>query len=287
MVSKIFSPCSRWEERLGVDSSPLSLPLLQHLVNPTRYEQQRFQPFPPLPQPSKAGGKVSLTDRWAYLKHVLLTYRLSTVEQLSRIKPDRNMSTEHVMILIDLLIQLIKCLGRSEREVQRISTHNYLREFKLLMRQMFWIGRYDPSVMEESMLELKHHIYARDRVDEIDRLNFDRQIHELTLERDQLKQQVTTTTKTRRTRSFGFSFAVRRVENDVSGNRRRMFETSGDERRRLGGINEETRRIRRGTSETDRAESNRRAKRFDRAARFSPVGTFVVFFSSKKWTENI
>ena len=132
-----------------------------------------------------------MTDRWAYLKHVLLAYRLSTVEQLSRIKPERNMSNEHVMILIDLLIQLTICLARSEREQERISQHNYLREFKLLMRQMFWIGRYDPSVMEESMLELKHHIYARDHLEEIDRLTYDRQIHEMTIERDQLKQQVT------------------------------------------------------------------------------------------------
>nr|ACI90338.1 hypothetical protein [Philodina roseola] len=179
----------RYENKYGFEDI---LTVLDHLVNPSRYENQRFQPFPPLPQPTKTGGKVSLTDRWAYLKHVFLTYRLSTVEQLSRIKPERNMSNEHVMILIDLLIQLTKLIGRSEREQERISTHNYLREFKLLMRQMFWIGRYDPSVMEESMLELKHHIYSRDRVEIIDRLKYDRQIHEKTIERDQLKQQFDT-----------------------------------------------------------------------------------------------
>lgn len=100
------------------------------------------------------------------------------------------MSNEHVMILIDLLTQLTKSLVQSDKERVRIGRHNYLREFKFLMRQMFWIGRYDPSVMEESMIELKHQIYARDRLEIIDRLKFDRQINEKTIERDQLKQQV-------------------------------------------------------------------------------------------------
>ena len=135
---------------------------------------------------------MSLTDRWAYLKHVLLTYRLSTVDQLSRIKPERSMSNEHMMIMIELLIQLTTCIIKSEREEERISSSNYLREFKLLLRQMFWIGRYDPSVMEESMHELKHHIYAKDKLEVVDRLKHDKQMSEMTIERDQLKVQVKT-----------------------------------------------------------------------------------------------
>jgi hypothetical protein len=143
-----------------------------------------------VPQPMKAGGKVSLTDRWAYLKHVLLTYRLSTVEQLSRIKPERNMSNEHVMIMMELLIQLTRCIRKSEREQERITSNNYLREFKLLMRQMFWIGRYDSSVMKESMNELKQHVFAKDRVDMIDRTQYDKQMQHMINEHEQLKQQV-------------------------------------------------------------------------------------------------
>ena len=135
-------------------------------------------------------GKVSLTDRWAYLKHVLLTYRLSTPEQLTRIKPERTMSNDHIMILFELLIQLITCMIKSEREQERILGNNYLREFKLLMRQMFWIGRYDPGVMEESMYELRHHIYARDNLEIVDKLKYEKQMNEMTAERDQLKQQV-------------------------------------------------------------------------------------------------
>ncbi|CAF3603057.1 unnamed protein product [Rotaria sordida] len=165
------------------------LTVLDHLANPSRYEDQRFQPFPPAPQPNKPGGKVSLTDRWAYLKHVLLTYRLSTIEQLTRIKPERAMSNENIMIMIDLLIQLIKCIIKSEHEQKRILENNYLREFKLLMRQMFWIGRYDPAVMEESMYELRHHIYAKDKLEIIDKLKHEKQMNEMIIERDQLKQQ--------------------------------------------------------------------------------------------------
>ncbi len=133
---------------------------------------------------------MSLTDRWAYLKHVLLTYRLSTNEQLTRIKPERSMSNENVMIMIELLIQLTTCIIKSEREQKRILGNNYLKEFKLLMRQMFWIGRHDPAVMEESMYELRHHIYAKDNLEIIDKLKHEKQINEMIIERDQLKQQV-------------------------------------------------------------------------------------------------
>ena len=131
-----------------------------------------------------------MTDRWAFLKHVLLTYRLSTSEQLARIKPERNMSNEHISIMIELLIQLIACIIKSEREQKRILGNNYLREFKVIMRQMFWIGRYDPAVMEESMYELRHHIYAKDNLEIVDKLKHEKQMNEMTQERDQLKQQV-------------------------------------------------------------------------------------------------
>jgi hypothetical protein len=100
------------------------------------------------------------------------------------------MSNEHIMIMIELLIQLITCIIKSEREQERILGNNYLREFKLLMRQMFWIGRHDPAVMEESMYELRHHIYAKDNLEIVDKLKYDKQMNEMTIERDQLKQQV-------------------------------------------------------------------------------------------------
>lgn len=131
-----------------------------------------------------------MTDRWAYLKHVLLTYRLSTSEQLTRIKPERTMSTENIMTMLELLIQLCTCIIKSEREQQRISGNNYLREFKLLMRQMYWIGRHDPAVMEESMYELRQHIYAKDNLEVVDKLKHDKHMGEMSVERDQLKQQV-------------------------------------------------------------------------------------------------
>ena len=157
------------------------------MTNPSRYVNHRFQPFPPLPQPSKPGGKVSLTDRWAYLKQVLLIYRLSTVEQLSRIKPERNMAHDHLIVMMEYLIQLTTCLLKSQQEQERIAAHHYLSEFKSLMRQMFWIGRHDPSVMEEAMEELRHHINGKEK---IDRLEHEKQINERTIDRDQLKEQV-------------------------------------------------------------------------------------------------
>jgi hypothetical protein len=100
------------------------------------------------------------------------------------------MSNENVMIMIELLIQLTTCIIKSEREQKRILGNNYLKEFKLLMRQMFWIGRHDPAVMEESMYELRHHIYAKDNLEIIDKLKHEKQINEMIIERDQLKQQV-------------------------------------------------------------------------------------------------
>lgn len=160
------------------------------MTNPARYESQRFPPFPPLPQPTKPGGKISLTDRWAYLKQVLLLYRLSNLEQLTRIKPERAMAHDHIMIMIELLIQLTTCVLKSQQEQERIATNNYLSEFKLLMRQMFWIGRHDPVVMEESMYELRQHVYAKDKLDIVDRVKHEKQMNEMTAERDQLKQQV-------------------------------------------------------------------------------------------------
>jgi hypothetical protein len=112
------------------------------------------------------------------------------MEQLTRIKPERTMSNENIMIMIELLIQLITCIIKSEREQERTLGNNYLREFKLLMRQMFWIGRHDPVVMEESMYELRHHIYAKENLEIVDKLKYEKQINEMIIERDQLKQQV-------------------------------------------------------------------------------------------------
>jgi len=100
------------------------------------------------------------------------------------------MSNENIMIMIELLIQLITCIIKSEREQERTLGNNYLREFKLLMRQMFWIGRHDPVVMEESMYELRHHIYAKENLEIVDKLKYEKQINEKIIERDQLKQQV-------------------------------------------------------------------------------------------------
>lgn len=162
----------------------------KHLTNPSRYSNHRFQPFPPLPQPTKPGGKVSLTDRWAYLKQILVIYRLATLDQLTRIKPERSMANDQVMVLLELLIQLATCLLKSHQEQERICGNHYLSEFKVLMRQMFWIGRHDPSVMEEAMHELRHHVYAKDNLEVIDRLQHEKQMNEKTLERDHLKQQV-------------------------------------------------------------------------------------------------
>ncbi|CAF0860860.1 unnamed protein product [Adineta ricciae] len=165
------------------------LTVLDQLTNPSRYEVHRFQPFPPLPQPTKAGGKLSLSDRWGYLKQVALLYRLSTVDQLTRIKPERTMAHDHMIIILELLIQLATCVLKSQQEQERIATNHFLSEFKLLMRQMFWIGRHDPSVMEESMYELRRHVYAKDNLDVVDRLQHEKQMNEMTTERDQLKEQ--------------------------------------------------------------------------------------------------
>lgn len=124
------------------------------------------------------------------MKQVLLYYRLSNLEQLTRIKPERVMAHEHMMIMTELLIQLVTCVLKSQQEQERIASNNYLIEFKSLMRQMFWIGRHNPAVMEESMYELRHHIYAKDNLEVVDRLKHEKQMTEMTAERDQLKQQV-------------------------------------------------------------------------------------------------
>lgn len=124
------------------------------------------------------------------MKQVFLHYRLSTNEQLTRIKPERTMAHEHIVILFELFIQLATCVLKSQREQERIATNNYLTEFKILMRQMFWIGRHDPSVMEESMYELRRHVYEKDQLEIVDRLQHEKQMSAMTIERDQLKQQV-------------------------------------------------------------------------------------------------
>jgi len=100
------------------------------------------------------------------------------------------MAHDHIIILIELFIQLATCVLKSQQEQERIAANNYLTEFKLLMRQMFWIGRHDPAVMEESMYELRRHVYAKDNLEIVDRLQHEKQMNEMTIERDQLKQQV-------------------------------------------------------------------------------------------------
>lgn len=110
------------------------------------------------------------------------------------------MAHDHIIILLELLIQLATCVLKSQQEQERIAANNYLTEFKVLLRQMFWIGRHDPSVMEESMYELRRHAYAKDNVEIVDRLQHEKQMNELTIERDQLKHQV----KTKTLRFFSF-----------------------------------------------------------------------------------
>lgn len=100
------------------------------------------------------------------------------------------MSNDHISIMIELLIQLSACIIKSEHEQKRILGNNYLREFKVIMRQMFWFGRYNPAIMEESMYELRHHIYAKDNLEIVDKLKHDKQMNDMSIERDQLKQQV-------------------------------------------------------------------------------------------------
>ena len=112
------------------------------------------------------------------------------MEQLGRIKPERTMSHDHLIILLELFIQLATCVLKSAQEQERIAVNNYLTEFKVLMRQMFWIGRHDPSVMEESMYELRRHVYEKDHLEIVDRLQHEKQMNEKTIERDQLKEQV-------------------------------------------------------------------------------------------------
>ena len=102
------------------------------------------------------------------------------------------MAHDHVIIMIELLTQLTTCVLKSQQEQERIATNHFLSEFKLMMRQMFWIGRHDPSVMEESLYELRRHVYAKDNLDVVDRLQHEKQMTEMTADRDQLKGQVST-----------------------------------------------------------------------------------------------
>lgn len=256
---------------------------VQHLTNPVRFERQRFQPFPPAPQPNKPGGKVSLTDRWAYLKLVLLTYRLSSVDQLARIKPDRSMSNEHTMVLLELLIQLVNCLKKSEEEQNRILRNNFIREFKLIMRQMFWVGRYDPSVMKEAMLELKHHVYAKDKLEIVDRTKHEKFLQQTTIERDQLKQQVDRNRKGKFSSERVFSlFSVRKFEKNSNRTRKRNESINQFERKRYQTTQQKTGRIRRGTSKTCRTDANRRTKRFFRRSSRENFAIFFLRFASKR-----
>jgi hypothetical protein len=100
------------------------------------------------------------------------------------------MTHDHIIILLELFIQLTTCVLKSQQEQERIASNNYLTEFKLLMRQMFWIGRHNPSVMEESMFELRRHVDEKDHLEIIDRLQYEKQMNEMIIERNQLKQQV-------------------------------------------------------------------------------------------------
>ena len=100
------------------------------------------------------------------------------------------MAHEYIIILFELFIQLATCVLKSQREQERIAANNYLTEFKVLMRQMFWIGRHDPSVMEESMYELRRHAYEKDQLEIVNRLQHEKQMNTMTIERDQLKHQV-------------------------------------------------------------------------------------------------
>jgi len=115
---------------------------------------------------------------------------------------------DHTIILIELLIQLTTCVLKSQQEQERILANNYLSEFKLLMRQMFWIGRHNPSVMEESMYELRRHVYVKDNLEIVDRLQHEKQINEMTIERDQLKQQV----KKKRKNFFSYIYILFKFE---------------------------------------------------------------------------
>ncbi|CAF3277452.1 unnamed protein product [Rotaria socialis] len=216
----------RYDTKYGFEDI---LTVLDQLTNPSRYEAHRFQPFPPLPQPSKPGGKISLTDRWAYLKQVLLAYRLSNLDQLTRIKPERVMAHEHIMIMIELLIQLVTCVLKSQQEQERISTNNYLTEFKVLMRQMFWIGRHSPVVMEESMHELRHHIYAKDNLEVVDRLKHEKQMNEMTVERDQLKCECDQLKATRNELENDCTTLTTSNENDIIEFTRKQEESSDEQ----------------------------------------------------------
>ena len=97
--------------------------------------------------------------------------------------------------MFELLIQLATCVLKSHQEQERITSNHYLSEFKLLLRQMFWIGRHDPSVMEEAMHELRHHVYAKDNLEVVDRLQHEKHMQAKSSERDQLKAQVTNSNK--------------------------------------------------------------------------------------------
>ena len=128
------------------------------------------------------------------------------------------------MIMLELLSQLATCVIKSEQEQERIVRNNYLREFKLLMRQMFWIGRHNPSVMEEAMHELRHHFYSKDNREMIDRCKHEKQMNELTVDRDRLRQQVARESRGQRRLflqiAFSSMFSRRRTTNTNTNVRR-------------------------------------------------------------------
>ena len=168
-----------------------------------------------------------------------------------------------MMIMMELLIQLTTCIIKSEREQERISSSNYLREFKLLMRQMFWIGRYDPSVMEESMHELKHHIYAKDKVEVVDRLKHEKQMSEMTIERDQLKLQVKNANCLTLCDRFDVDiFSVWCTEKYLQWTRTGMSSANNEQWNRSEWPDTKAGRVRRRTGESDWTDPNRRTERY-------------------------
>ena len=136
------------------------------------------------------------------------------------------------MIMLELLIQLATCLIKSEQEQERILRNNYLREFKLLMRQMFWIGRHNPSVMEEAMHELRHHFYSKDNREMIDRCKHEKQMNDMLFDRDRLRQQVTRGGYEGNLACHFQSLVVRRSQSSVRRTGTGMYDADCSERTR-------------------------------------------------------
>lgn len=151
------------------------------------------------------------------------------------------------------------------------------------MRQMFWVGRYDPSVMKEAMLELKHHVYAKDKLEIVDRTKHEKFLQQTTIERDQLKQQVDRNRKGKFSSERVFSlFSVRKFEKNSNRTRKRNESINQFERKRNQTTQQKTGRIRRGTSKTCRTDANRRTKRFFRRSSRENFAIFFLRFASKR-----